>query len=230
MCNLKNIIIFVLAVLLLISCAMQVAMVSEEEDLMAKAMEPPEGKALVYIIRPSNLGKPFKFEVNCDGVYIGGTAGMLYIYVIVDPGNHLFVGIAENTSELEISAEAGKIYYIRQRPMIGLFNPVGAVAAFAGSAAAFFAAGVVRSLQQGGIVGEGYGGGDKRIIAAEEGEMVIRKEVVRTNRSALEAMNAGEQGMMTINVYLGIKKIQSEITHMIRNKQISVYTGALTNR
>jgi hypothetical protein len=101
---------------------MQVAMVSEEEDLMAKAMEPPDGKALVYIIRPSNLGKPFKFEVNCDGVYIGGTAGMLYIYVIVDPGEHLFVGISENTSELEISVEAGKIYYIRQRPMIGLFK------------------------------------------------------------------------------------------------------------
>ncbi len=115
-------------------------------------------------------------------------------------------------------------------PMIGLYNPAGAAAAFAASAASFVAAGVVRSLQQGGMVGEGYGGGDKRIIAAEEGEMIIRKEVVRTNRSALEAMNAGEQGMMMVNVYLGTKKIHSEITEAIRNKQISVYTGALVNR
>jgi len=88
----------------------------------------------------------------------------------------------------------------------------------------------IPQFKYGGIVGGGYGGGDKKIIAAEEGEMVIRKEVVRSNRSALEAMNAGEQGMTQINVYLGTKKIHSEITQGIRNKQIHVYKGALSNR
>lgn len=88
----------------------------------------------------------------------------------------------------------------------------------------------IPEFQYGGIVGEGYGGGDKKIIAAEEGEMVIRKEVVRTNRSALEAMNVGEQGMMAINVYLGTKKIYSEITKAVRDKQIPLYRGALVER
>ena len=105
-----------------------------------------------------------------------------------------------------------------------------AAAALAGSIAAAIAAGVVQNLQQGGMVGGGYGGGDRVPIMAEPGEMVMRKEVVRTNRSALEAMNAGEQGMSVINVYLGTHKIHSEIAKAIRNGQIPLYKGALVSR
>lgn len=88
----------------------------------------------------------------------------------------------------------------------------------------------IPKFQFGGMIGEGYGGGDKKLIAAEEGEMVIRKEVVRTNRSALEAMNAGEPGMSTINVYLGTHKIHTEITKAIRNGQITLDKGAISRR
>jgi len=57
-------------------------------------LEPPQGKALVYFIRNKSLGMP---------------------------GKHLIVSRGENVSELPIQLEAGKTYFIQQKPKMGLF-------------------------------------------------------------------------------------------------------------
>jgi len=93
-----------------------------EMDQKAKEIVPPEGKALVYIVRPTTLGTAIKMGVTCDGKYIGGTGGGRYIYTIQDPGSHVFVSKAENTSELPIVLEAGKTYFLEQKVKMGIIK------------------------------------------------------------------------------------------------------------
>ena len=113
----NNIWIFLLS-FLLTNCAVQKA--SVEADSKAKQLVAPEGKAIVYIMRPGTLGFAVKFKVNCDEKYIGATGGKRFIYTIQDVGKHKIVSYAENNEELEITFEANNTYYIEQIPKMGI--------------------------------------------------------------------------------------------------------------
>jgi hypothetical protein len=99
---------------------MQVKPAGDDLDAKAKALTPAKGKALVYIIRPTMLGKPFAHEVTMDKQKIGSTCGYYYVYTNASPGKRMFTVKGDNTSELEITAEAGKTYYVEQKvyPMV----------------------------------------------------------------------------------------------------------------
>jgi hypothetical protein len=45
----------------------------------AKNLTPPEGKALVYVIRPAGAGMAVSMKVSCDGTYLGTTGGHRFI-------------------------------------------------------------------------------------------------------------------------------------------------------
>jgi hypothetical protein len=107
-----------LLVLVFSGCAP--AKVSAGELLRVKTLQPPEGKALVYIIRTSALGGAIRFNVTCDDRFIGSTFGSQFIYTFVDPGAHQFVSMAEDKARLALSAEAGKTYFIRQKAQMGI--------------------------------------------------------------------------------------------------------------
>ena len=89
-------------------------------DLKIRDLHPPEGKALVYVLRPTSIGSIVKMEVTANGQYIGATGGKRYIYTLLDPGKYIFSSKAENTSELHIVLEAGKTYYLEQKVKMGL--------------------------------------------------------------------------------------------------------------
>jgi len=91
----------------------------KEMDLKAKALTPAEGKALVYILRPTGFGALIRMGVDCDSVHIGSTKAENYIYAMLDPGVHTLVSKAENKSSLEVTLEAGKTYYIKQQVKMG---------------------------------------------------------------------------------------------------------------
>jgi hypothetical protein len=110
-----------LGLLILTGCA-AVGKAPVEKDLEAKKLAPPEGKALVYIVRPSSMGMAIKMEVTCDGKYLGATGGGRFIYAILDPGSHVFVSKAENKSELPIVLEANKTYYLEQKIKMGIIK------------------------------------------------------------------------------------------------------------
>jgi hypothetical protein len=94
-----------------------------EMEMKVKKMRPPEGKALVYIVRSSGFfGAQQRMEVTCDGKYIGATYGKTFIYAILNPGSYLFVSKAENISELPIALEAGKTYYFEQKVKLGFWK------------------------------------------------------------------------------------------------------------
>jgi len=89
-------------------------------DDVAKSLKPIEGKAIVYIIRSSSLGALIKIGVECDGQNIGATKSKQYLYAILDPGMHTFSSKTETRASLNVTLEAGKIYYINQKIKMGL--------------------------------------------------------------------------------------------------------------
>lgn len=112
-----------LFVSLLIGCVqMQVSTAADDADAKAKALSAPKGKALLYIIRPTNIGKPFAHEITLDGKKIGSTCGYYYVYTIVAPGKHKLTATGDFTGKLEITTESGKIYYIQQKVLPGVWK------------------------------------------------------------------------------------------------------------
>jgi hypothetical protein len=81
--------------------------------------EPTEDMALVYVIRPSNLGAAIKFWVFADDQVIGMTRGKSYAFALVPEGSHLFWAKAENTSTLEMEVVGGRTYYLKTVPRMG---------------------------------------------------------------------------------------------------------------
>ena len=85
---------------------------------------PAPGKALVYVVRPSELGGLVRFNVFLNDQQpeseMGFTRGSQYIYFQVPPGEHKIQSKAENWSEWMINANAGDILFIQQEPAMGL--------------------------------------------------------------------------------------------------------------
>lgn len=85
---------------------------------------PPEGKAVVYIVRPSGLGGLIRFNVFVndkeDESEMGYTRSSQYIYFFVEPGEHQILSKAENWAETNISVAAGDIVFIQQEPTMGI--------------------------------------------------------------------------------------------------------------
>lgn len=119
--TISSILIVLGAVSLLAGCS-AVGKAPPELDVTAKELRPEEGEALVYVIRPSNLGKSVRMKVNCDGVYLGSTGGKRYIYALLEEGPHLFTSKAEKTSELPLVLEGGETCYLEQKIKMGLFK------------------------------------------------------------------------------------------------------------
>ncbi|MBN1215507.1 MAG: DUF2846 domain-containing protein [Candidatus Lokiarchaeota archaeon] len=85
-----------------------------EQDL--KNMVPPEGKALIYIIRSKSQNKAAKFQVFINGKYIGSTKGKNFLYAVVDPGSYMIASnFRKGGHELPMEIEAGKTYFILQK-------------------------------------------------------------------------------------------------------------------
>jgi hypothetical protein len=91
----------------------------EEKDQIARTLQPPDGKALVYILRPSIFGLAVRMFLDCDSVHIGSTMAHNFVYALLEPGTHTLMSTSENHPTLEITVEAGKVYYIKQEVKMG---------------------------------------------------------------------------------------------------------------
>lgn len=85
---------------------------------------PDQGKAIVYVVRPSALGGMIRFNVFVDdqedSSEMGYTRSNQYIYFNLPPGEHKIYSKAENWGETLVSAKAGDIIYIEQEPAMGI--------------------------------------------------------------------------------------------------------------
>jgi len=112
---------FMLALFSMIASSCSTAKIATSELDQIKKQNPPDGKALVYILRPSGTGAIIKFKVTCDDKPVGSTNGKRFIYTFVDPGTHKFVAKAENKEEIFLTVEAGKSYFLEQKAKMGFF-------------------------------------------------------------------------------------------------------------
>jgi hypothetical protein len=87
---------------------------------------PEDGKAIVYVLFTESWYKGIKFDVYIDNQEpkseIGYNMGGQYIYFDLSPGEHKILSKAENWAEINVSAKAGDIIFIRQEPYTGLLN------------------------------------------------------------------------------------------------------------
>jgi hypothetical protein len=105
-------------VLILASCA-TVPMAPPAEDAAAKKFEVPPGKALVYVFRNTSFGAAIRFDLSVNGKPIGKSARYTYFVVEAQPGPITIKAEAENTTEMVVNAEAGKIYWVNQEVRLG---------------------------------------------------------------------------------------------------------------
>lgn len=86
--------------------------------------KPVDGSAMVYVVRPNPLGGLIRFNVFLndkeDASEMGYTRGNQYIYFNVPEGDHQILSKAENWAEVNISAKAGDIIFLRQEPSMGI--------------------------------------------------------------------------------------------------------------
>ena len=85
---------------------------------------PEQGKAIVYVVRPSSVGSLIRFNVFVDdqeaASEMGFTRGSQYIYFNLLPGEHKIYSKAENWAETLVSAKAGDIIFIQQEASMGI--------------------------------------------------------------------------------------------------------------
>ena len=94
-----------------------------EVDSQVKAMQPPAGKALVYVVRPTLLGKPFGGTITANGTYVGTTRGGVFVYALLTPGEYKFkVTGHDNADAMATNLEADKTYFIKEEVFPGFFS------------------------------------------------------------------------------------------------------------
>lgn len=104
---------------LVTGCA-SVPMANVERDSQAKTFAVAPGKSNIYIYRNESMGAAVKMDVAIDGKVAGQTAAKTYFALEVPPGKHILISKAENDSALDLTAEAGKNYFVWQEVKMGI--------------------------------------------------------------------------------------------------------------
>lgn len=115
-----KILLIVLFVVLMISGCGTSEKITKVNTDKYKSLTVPRDKALVYFVRPSVVGLIVPFKVHYNDSLIGSTTGGKYLFLAAEPGNCKFISVSENDAELNLSVEAGKQYFIEQKPKMGI--------------------------------------------------------------------------------------------------------------
>jgi len=92
-------------------------------DAKVKNMQPPSGKSLVYVMRPTLVEKTFRGNITANDEFVGTTEGGFYVYAVLSPGEYKFkVTGHDNYPEIVVNLEADKTYYIYQGVYAGKYN------------------------------------------------------------------------------------------------------------
>ncbi|MFN0035983.1 MAG: DUF2846 domain-containing protein [Saprospiraceae bacterium] len=114
----RNHSIFLVLVYLIVGCKPTQLSQSELEGI--RNLQPPVGKSLIYIVRPSLVGGAISTRLTCDGKKLGSTHSRQFVYAIVSPGWHRLVSHEEPVNEIVLFTEPGKAYFVQQRVKMGM--------------------------------------------------------------------------------------------------------------
>jgi hypothetical protein len=77
-------------------------------------------KALVHVVRPESFGGAIQTKLAMDGKWMGVNLGGTYFTISLEPGAHLLCSEAGNRALMDITVEAGRTYYLEQRPVTNI--------------------------------------------------------------------------------------------------------------
>jgi Protein of unknown function (DUF2846) len=107
-------IVTLLLALLVAACA-STPQASRERDAEAKLFGSSPAAATVYIYRPAATPAPQDETVLwIDNQLIGATLPLAYFRVHLEPGRHVFTGLAYDTGRLELEVRPGEVYFVEQ--------------------------------------------------------------------------------------------------------------------
>lgn len=109
-----------IAVLLLSGCA-SVPMATMDQDAKAKDFSPAPNKASLYIYRNESFGAAIPMTILVNGKALGQTAAKTYFRLNLVPGKYTVESHAENVSNLPVTTEAGKNYFVWQEVKMGMW-------------------------------------------------------------------------------------------------------------
>jgi hypothetical protein len=81
-----------------------------------------EKKAMVTFLRPTIFGGAIQFGIWDGEHFVGILSANSYIQYLANPGEHYFLGRAENWSCVKANLEAGKKYYIIGKVFPGVWK------------------------------------------------------------------------------------------------------------
>lgn len=110
-----------LAVAVLVTGCASVPMASSEDDGAAKGFAVKPDRANVYVYRNETFGAAIPMTVSINGRVAGQTGPQTFFMWEVEPGQHEISSHAENISTVNITAQAGKSYFIWQEVKMGVF-------------------------------------------------------------------------------------------------------------
>jgi hypothetical protein len=98
-------------------------MKSATADFALPAMN-VNGKAVIYIVRPSSAGAFIKFNVFLDNKdansEMGYNRGNQHFYFYADPGKHIIYSKAENWAEIAIDVKKSDVVFLKQNTEFGV--------------------------------------------------------------------------------------------------------------
>ena len=107
-------------ILLLTGCA-SVPMAPLDQDAQAKQFLPVPKMAALYIYRNETFGAAIPMTVTVNGKALGQTASKTYFRLNVIPGKYTIESHAESISNLPLSVEAEKLYFVWQEVKMGVW-------------------------------------------------------------------------------------------------------------
>lgn len=103
------------AVLAAGGCMWHVPVAASDQARAYRNMQPPPGKALLYVLRSDALeGGTVLTRVHLDGDGFGTFSGGSFLVVAIEPGKHELRVSLDNTARLSFSARAGERIYLLQ--------------------------------------------------------------------------------------------------------------------
>ena len=105
-----------LCAIIVSGCASSMMVKTQPVELNDKNM------AMVTFLRPTIFGGAIQFGIWDGDKFVGVLSANSYIQYMTSPGQHYFLGRAENWSCIRANLEAGKRYYILGRVFPGIWK------------------------------------------------------------------------------------------------------------
>jgi hypothetical protein len=93
-------------------------------DIQAKRFEALPDKAVIYIVRDSPDASDDGASISLDDSAVITTFPGTYYRWEVAPGPHRIAGFAADSSRFELTAEAGRVYFVLQRMWPFMMQPL----------------------------------------------------------------------------------------------------------